>query len=109
MPAPLDTAPPPPTRPRAPRIVAGLLGLLIGSLAVNGVPHLVQGLAGNVFQTPFGAGSSATVNLVWGAANLVLAAGTAFLARRRMRNAGFVPGLAIGVLATAASLLVVFA
>lgn len=109
MSAPPDPAPAPTTRSRAARIVAGLLGLLIGSFAANAVPHLVQGLAGHVFQTPFGADSSPTVNLVWGTANLVLAAGIAFGSRRRMRDAGFVPGLAVGVLATAASLLVVFA
>lgn len=89
-------------------LVSGLLGLLVGSFAVNGLPHLVQGLAGNVFQTPFGAQSSPTVNLVWGAVNLVLALGIGFLARRRIRSAGFVVGAGAGVLGTAASLLVLF-
>jgi hypothetical protein len=47
-----------------------------GSLA-NAVPHLVSGLRGEPFQTPFahppGRGlSSAAVNVVWGVANLAI-------------------------------------
>lgn len=49
-----------------------------GTFLFNAVPHLVAGLQGSWFQTPFakprGVGeSSAMVNLVWGTANLVLA------------------------------------
>jgi hypothetical protein len=48
-----------------------------GALLANAVPHLVSGLMGRPFQSPFatprGEGlSSSTVNLVWGFANLVL-------------------------------------
>ena len=44
----------------------------------NVVPHLVSGLRGEPFQTPFanppGRGlSSSTVNVLWGVANLVIA------------------------------------
>jgi hypothetical protein len=44
----------------------------------NAVPHLVRGLTGRPFQSPFakppGKGlSSATVNVVWGFVNLVVA------------------------------------
>ena len=47
-----------------------------GALLANAVPHVVSGLLGRSFQTPFakppGRGlSSATVNLLWGFANLV--------------------------------------
>ncbi len=43
---------------------------------VNGVPHFVQGISGNSFQTPFakppGIGeSSAIVNVLWGSFNFV--------------------------------------
>ncbi|WP_175996902.1 hypothetical protein [Burkholderia stabilis] len=48
-----------------------------GAFLANAVPHLVSGLRGEPFQTPFanppGRGlSSSTVNLVWGFVNLVL-------------------------------------
>lgn len=47
-----------------------------GILLANAVPHLVSGMTGRAFQTPFarppGKGlSSATVNVLWGFANLV--------------------------------------
>lgn len=51
-----------------------------GAVLANAVPHLVSGLAGRPFQSPFakppGIGlSSSTVNVVWGFANLVVAYG----------------------------------
>jgi len=49
-----------------------------GAFAVNAVPHFVSGLMGRSFQSPFakppGRGlSSATVNVVWGFFNAVVA------------------------------------
>lgn len=49
-----------------------------GACLVNAVPHLVAGVMGEPFQSPFakppGVGlSSATVNVLWGVANLVFA------------------------------------
>ncbi len=49
-----------------------------GAFMFNAVPHLVAGLQGASFQTPFanprGIGeSSALVNIIWGTANLILA------------------------------------
>lgn len=49
-----------------------------GAVLANAVPHLVSGLTGRPFQTPFakppGEGlSSATVNVLWGFGNLVIA------------------------------------
>lgn len=43
---------------------------------VNGIPHFVQGVCGNPFQTPFakppGVGESPPItNVLWGSANLV--------------------------------------
>ena len=54
-----------------------LLEFLAGALLANGVPHFVQGVSGNPFQSPFakppGVGeSSAVVNVVWGFLNLVV-------------------------------------
>lgn len=48
-----------------------------GAFLANSIPHIVQGMSGNRFQTPFasppGVGeSSATVNVVWGFANVVI-------------------------------------
>lgn len=47
-----------------------------GLLLANAVPHLISGMCGRAFQSPFatprGVGlSSATVNVVWGFGNLV--------------------------------------
>jgi len=54
-----------------------LLHFLAGALLANGVPHFVQGICGNKFQTPFasprGIGeSSAIVNVLWGFLNLIV-------------------------------------
>lgn len=48
-----------------------------GSFFANAVPHLVNGVSGSAFQSPFahppGEGlSSAVVNVLWGFANLVV-------------------------------------
>jgi hypothetical protein len=50
----------------------------IGALLINSVPHTVQGICGNRFQTPFGrprgiGESSATLNVIWGIANFAAA------------------------------------
>jgi len=49
-----------------------------GAFLANAVPHLVSGVAGRAFQSPFakppGEGlSSSTVNVLWGFFNLVVA------------------------------------
>jgi len=51
-----------------------------GAALANAIPHVVSGVTGRPFQTPFadpsGQGlSSATLNVLWGFANLVLAYG----------------------------------
>lgn len=48
-----------------------------GAFIANAVPHLIQGMSGSAFQTPFasppGEGlSSSTVNVLWGAFNLIV-------------------------------------
>lgn len=58
------------------KFMINFLYALIGALLVNCIPHLVQGLSGNPFQTPFatppGVGeSSALINLYWGMFNLM--------------------------------------
>ena len=49
-----------------------------GVFAANAIPHFISGITGRAFQSPFakppGKGlSSATVNVVWGFSNVVLA------------------------------------
>ena len=49
-----------------------------GAFLANTLPHLVNGVSGNAFQSPFasppGVGlSSAWVNVLWGSANIVVA------------------------------------
>lgn len=51
--------------------------LAAGLFLANGVPHFVNGISGNKFQSPFakppGVGeSSALVNVLWGTANFVI-------------------------------------
>ena len=48
-----------------------------GVFLTNAIPHLVQGISGNRFQTPFasppGVGeSSAVINVLWGFCNLAI-------------------------------------
>ena len=48
-----------------------------GAFLANAIPHIVQGMSGNRFQTPFasppGVGeSSAIVNVIWGFVNLAI-------------------------------------
>jgi hypothetical protein len=55
-----------------------VLHFIAGAVLANGVPHFVQGICGNKFQTPFarpcGVGeSSALVNVIWGWVNFVIA------------------------------------
>jgi hypothetical protein len=57
-----------------------LLYFLAGAFLANGIPHFVQGVCGNKFQSPFasppGKGeSSAVVNVAWGWLNLVVGFG----------------------------------
>jgi hypothetical protein len=84
-----------------------IFDLLAGALLVNALPHLMSGLMGREFPSPFakppGRGnSSAVVNVIWGFANLF--GGLALLAYRPVGLA-FTPeaamlavgGIAIGV------------
>jgi hypothetical protein len=55
------------------------LEFFAGALLANGVPHFVQGISGNWFQSPFakppGVGESSPVtNVLWGFGNLVAVA-----------------------------------
>jgi hypothetical protein len=43
-----------------------------GAFLANGIPHLVHGISGQEFQTPFGAPSSALVNVLWSAVNFLI-------------------------------------
>ena len=59
--------------------MAYLLLFVAGALLCNGIPHVVAGLQGATFPTPFGkprgvGHSSALTNLLWGAANMLIGA-----------------------------------
>ena len=56
-----------------------LLEFLSGAFLANGVPHFVQGVSGNPFQSPFakppGVGESSPLsNVLWGFGNLLAGA-----------------------------------
>jgi hypothetical protein len=56
-----------------------LLESLAGAFLANGVPHFVQGVSGNWFQSPFGkppgvGESSPLSNVLWGFGNLLAGA-----------------------------------
>ncbi|MEM7727944.1 MAG: hypothetical protein AAF311_01580 [Pseudomonadota bacterium] len=56
-----------------------LLYILLGGLIANSLPHIVNGVSGRPFHTPFARPpvrglSSPVVNVVWGVANLYAAA-----------------------------------
>jgi hypothetical protein len=51
-----------------------------GAFLANAIPHIVHGMSGNRFQTPFasppGVGeSSALINVIWGFVNLTIGGG----------------------------------
>jgi hypothetical protein len=54
--------------------MAYLLFFLAGLVGANGVPHFVKGITGEKHRTPFKNPSSAATNVLWGTANLYLAA-----------------------------------
>ena len=75
-----------------------------GAVLANAVPHLVSGMLGRAFQTPFasppGEGlSSSTVNLLWGFANLAVGYGLVCrVGRFDLRDTGHVAALGLGML-----------
>ena len=54
--------------------MAFLLFIIAGLVGANGVPHFVKGIIGEKHRTPFKNPSSAATNVLWGAANLYIAA-----------------------------------
>jgi hypothetical protein len=78
-----------------------------GAFLMNAVPHLVSGVTGHAFQTPFakppGEGlSSSIVNVLWGFLNLVIGYGlTVQVGDFTWRDTGDVMSLGIGALALA--------
>ena len=74
-----------------------------GAILMNAVPHIVSGVMGRRFPSPFakppGKGlSSATVNLLWGFANLVIAYLLVFrVGQFDLHNAAQAAALALGM------------
>lgn len=86
------------------------LYLVAGAFLANGVPHFVQGISGQSFQSPFASPpavgeSSPMVNVLWGMVNFVI--GYVLLNASGRFTGGFtvdVLMVAIGMLVTALSL-----
>ena len=81
-----------------------------GACLMNAVPHVVAGVLGRPFQSPFatprGEGlSSSTVNVLWGFANLVFA----YLLLVRLGSFDFESGLDVVVVGLGALALALFA
>lgn len=81
-----------------------------GAFLTNAVPHLVSGVLGRPFQSPFakprGVGlSSSTVNVLWGFANLV----TAYLLLVRLGASDWESGLDVSAAGLGALALALFA
>jgi hypothetical protein len=51
--------------------IGALIFALAGFVFANGIPHFVKGGMGLKHQTPFGKPSSAVLNVIWGAINLL--------------------------------------
>jgi len=78
-----------------------------GAVLANAIPHFVSGMMGRPFQSPFakpsGEGlSSSTVNVLWGAFNIVVGYGlVARVGEFDLRAPGDVLALGLGALAIA--------
>ena len=84
-----------------------LAAFFVGVFLVNGVPHFVQGVCGNRFQTPFarppGVGESpALINVLWGAFNFAVGFGLMHWAFPR----GFPPPIELCIVAGIGGLLI---
>ncbi len=81
-----------------------------GAFLANTIPHLVNGISGRPFQSPFasppGQGlSSSTVNVLWGMLNLAVAYGLIVrVGRFDLRKPWQVAALALGLLLMALNL-----
>jgi hypothetical protein len=86
-----------------------------GAFLANTIPHLVNGISGNPFQSPFasppGEGlSSATINVLWGTFNLVVGyVLVARVGRFELRQTRHVVVLGLGALLMALMLARAFA
>ena len=80
-----------------------------GAFIANSIPHLVHGISGQEFQTPFARPSSSILNVLWGFLNLAIGyiiitalKGITFSFSRRIAIT------ALGFLAMAVNLAIVF-
>jgi hypothetical protein len=84
-----------------------------GAFLANTIPHLVNGISGSAFQSPFaspsGQGlSSAMVNVLWGMVNLVVGyVLVARVGRFELRQTRHVVVLGLGMLIGSVALLVI--
>src|ERR1700722_4969777 len=76
-----------------------IYSLLAGVVGTNGIPHFVKGITGQKHQTPFGKGSSAVLNVIWGWLNFVIAVLLLHFAHPRTHALRSFVCLAVGSLA----------
>ncbi len=85
-----------------------LIGAFVaGAVLVNAVPHLVAGISGRRFESPFRRPSGAAVNVLWAAANVVGAVLILYWsqpARARLPEDGALVAFGVGGLLTAVML-----
>lgn len=81
-----------------------IIGLIVGGLFANGLPHFVKGITGEKHATPFGKPSSATENVVWGWLNWAAAVLLWHVAPMRLHPRATFLSVAIGSLLVAIAL-----
>lgn len=89
------------------------IAICIGFLVTNSLPHLIPGVHGKRFHSPFASPpvkgkSSAVVNVLWGVFNLALAYALFVWADVNLRNYVEGAGFLLGVLITGLVLAIVF-
>lgn len=96
---------PAPTSART-SLISAALGLFAGMFVANGLPHTYFGLMGTEHMSPFG--TAASVNLVWGLANLAIGVALTTPQAARRASLPFTVGAAAGAMGLAASLIVLW-
>ncbi|WP_144926838.1 hypothetical protein [Halorubrum salsamenti] len=74
---------------------------VIGVFGTNAVPHFVRGITGHRHMTPFGAESSARLNVLWGSANAGVSGALAWVYRDAVEpmtlTVAFITGVLLAV------------
>jgi FtsH-binding integral membrane protein len=90
-----------------------VFAFIAGTFLANAVPHYVSGISGNSFPSPFGDPpgfglSSPTVNVLWGAANLLVGYVLLRYSARRLSERALVALVLAGIVAAGVLLSLAF-